>query len=633
MEITSVPSFPIGPEARHADRAAWIVARGGLEAAVSAGLLSGVLTLPVVEALVLGLMRQGVTKYLAIFGHGSTALAEVLRAYEAKGLVRCWQFRNEVEMGHAATALSWVYGEVPAVVTSIGPGALQAMAASIAAASNGVGVYHLYGDETTHGEGYNMQQVPQSAQGLFGQITGAMGEAYTLHSPGALRAALRKGASAVFHPWRPGPFYLNLPLNVQPALAELRLDALPVRPHWPALAPAETAQIDRAAVLIAASPRVAIKAGGGTRGAAQAVRRLAEAAGAAVVLSPGSLGVLPDAHPQNLHVGGSKGSSSGNWTMAEAELLVVIGSRGVCQADCSGIGWPKVRQVINLNADPLDVQHYNNTLALSGDAAVVADRLAAALAGRKHSPAKADWLAEAAERKAQWTAFRAARVSGPVLEDPLWGRPVLTQPQAIAAADAFSRRVGALRFFDAGDVQANGFQVVQDDAPGQTFTESGASYMGFAVSALLSQPMAREGRYGIAFTGDGSFMMNPQILIDGVEHGVHGTILLFDNRRMAAISNLQLVQYGAEYRTNDRVAVDYLAMARAISGVLAFDGGTSVESLTAALEEAHAHKGLSLVSLPIYFGPRAEGGMGAYGQWNVGNWCQDVQRIYAATLI
>ena len=34
----------------------------------------------------------------------------------------------------------------------------------------------------------------------------------------------------------------------------------------------------------------------------------------------------------------------------------------------------------------------------------------------------------------------------------------------------------------------------------------------------------KNAKYGIAFTGDGSFMMNPQILIDGVEHGVRGMI-------------------------------------------------------------------------------------------------------------
>ena len=215
------------------ERAGWLADAGGLNAAIDAGRLGEPVALPLAEALVLGLMRQGVTKYLAIFGHGSTAIGEVLRVYQAHGLVRCWQFRNEVAMAHAATALRWVYGEPSAVVTSIGPGAMQAMAGSLAAASNGVGVYHLYGDETTHGEGYNMQQVPKPAQGLFGQMTSLMGESWTLHSPGALRAALRRGAMTVFHPWRAGPFYFNLPINTQPAETLIRLDALPAAPEFP----------------------------------------------------------------------------------------------------------------------------------------------------------------------------------------------------------------------------------------------------------------------------------------------------------------------------------------------------------------------------------------------------------------
>ena len=629
----TLPAQSLADRATPADRARFIADAGGLERLAATGDLAVPVSLPLAEALILGLMRQGVTKYLAIFGHGSTAIADVLRVYEAAGLLHCWQFRNEIEMAHAATALSWVYGEVAAVVTSIGPGALQAMAASLVASSNGIGVYHLYGDETTHGEGYNMQQVPKPAQGVFSQITSLMGASYTLHTPGSLRDGLRKGASCVFHPWRPGPFFINLPLNMQPAPVTVRLDALPQRPVYPVLAPAEDQMIAAAAEAIAGAARVAIKAGGGARKAADSVQRLAEAAGAVVVLSPGSVGVLPDAHPQNLHVGGSKGSISGNWAMEEAELLVVIGSRAVCQADCSGTGWPKVGRVINLNTDPVDVQHYNATLALSGDAAVVADRLASAVAALPASKGKAAWLQAAAAKKAEWLALRAARAAGVARPDPIWPQPVMTQPQAIAAADAACRALGALKFFDAGDVQANGFQIIADDAPFQTFTESGASYMGFGVSALLAQAIAEKGRYGVAFTGDGSFMMNPQVLIDGVEHGVHGTILLFDNRRMAAISSLQDAQYGVNWRTNDSVAVNYLALARAVAGVAAFDGGTTPASLSDALTAAHAHPGLSLVYVPVYFGPDEAGGMGAYGRWNVGNWCAAVQDRYTATLI
>ena len=117
------------------------------------------------------------------------------------------------------------------------------------------------------------------------------------------------------------------------------------------------------------------------------------------------------------------------------------------------------------------------------------------------------------------------------------------QPAAIKVVADFAKQVGAAKFFDAGDVQANGFQIVEDDRTGDTFTEAGASYMGFAASALLGSALADKPRYGIAFCGDGSFMMNPQILIDAVEHGVRGMIVIFDNRRMAAITGLQLAQY------------------------------------------------------------------------------------------
>jgi 3D-(3,5/4)-trihydroxycyclohexane-1,2-dione acylhydrolase (decyclizing) len=611
-------------------RASAIRKAGGLIAAVSQGKLPKLVEVTLSEALVLGLLKQGVRKYLAIFGHGSTDLGDVLRIYEEEGVTRTFNCRNEVEMAHAATALRWQYGEIPAVVTSIGPGALQAFAGSLAAASNGVGVYHIYGDETTFGEGYNMQQVPKEEQGLFGRMTALMGGSYVLHTPEALRDALRRGALAVNHPYRAGPFYLLLPLNTQPARVQVNLAALPEKPALPKMAPVGDAEIDMAATLIAASPRVAIKAGGGTRGHDAAIRRLAEAAGAAVVLSPGSTGVLPAAHLQNMHVGGSKGSISGNYAMNNADLVIVIGSRAVCQADCSGIGYKSAKHVININGDFADVTHYNNTTALPGDIGAVAERLAAKLEAMSAKTNKAEWLKLCAAKKAEWAAFKQARYDAAPFDDPVWKKPVLGQPAAIKIVADFGKEIGAAKFFDAGDVQANGFQIVEDDRTGDTFTETGASYMGFAASALLASAIADKSRYGIVFTGDGSFMMNPQILIDGVEHGVHGMIVIFDNRRMAAITGLQLAQYGQDFRTNDRVAVDYVKLAGAVGGVKALHGGHSADELRAALREAHKHDGLSVIHVPVYCGPDERGGLGAWGQWNVGNWCDDVQREWIA---
>jgi len=399
------------------ERARAIRQAGGVEQALAKTAVPKLIECTLSEAVVLGLLKQGVRKYFAIFGHGSTDLGNVLRIYEEEGATRTINCRNEVEMAHAATALRWQYGELSAVVTSIGPGAMQAFAGSLAAASNGVGVYHIYGDETTYGEGYNMQQVPKEEQSLFGSMTAIMGQSYVLHTPAAVRDALRRGAICVNHPYRAGPFYLLLPLNTQPARLTVNLAALPSRPELPKLAPADDTAIEEAAQMIAKAFKVAIKAGGGTRGHDAAIRKLAEAAGAAVVLSPGSTGVLPDAHAQNMHVGGSKGSISGNFAMAEAELLIVIGSRAVCQADCSGIGYKNAQAVININGDFADALHYNKTIALVGDIGAVATRLAAKLEKLGAAKNKASWLKASAEKKKEWADYKAKRYACPPLVD------------------------------------------------------------------------------------------------------------------------------------------------------------------------------------------------------------------------
>ena len=103
-------------------------------------------------------------------------------------------------------------------------------------------------------------------------------------------------------------------------------------------------------------------------------------------------------------------------------------------------------------------------------------------------------------------------------------------------------------------------------------------------------------------------------------------IVLFDNRRMAAITGLQEAQYGAGFATDDEVAVDYAALASAVSGVRGIAAGDDAETLSAALKDAAAHPGLSLVHVPVHWGTEDIAGLGAFGDWNVGNWCDRVQR-------
>jgi len=262
-----------------------------------------------------------------------------------------------------------------------------------------------------------------------------------------------------------------------------------------------------------------------------------------------------------------------------------------------------------------------------GDAGPTLRRLIEALRERGAKPpdAPSPWMRACAEQRQAWEAFKAQRHSHPTLFDEVWGEVVLTQPAAIKIATDWARANDAVCFFDAGDVQGNGLQTVEDECVGRTFTDTGASYMGYSVSSLLATAIADKSFYGLSLAGDGSFTMCPQILIDGVQHGAHGCILVLDNRRMGTISGLQVAQYGSDHATNDSVQVDYVALAGAVKGVNALDGGRSPESLLAALERAKRYDGLSFIHVPVYWGPEELGGLGLYGRWNVGNWCEDTQ--------
>lgn len=620
----------IGHALARAERANAIAEAGGVLAAVAAGTLPSRVSLTVSEAVVVGLAEQGVRTYLAVFGHGSTEIAEVLRVYEAAGVVRTVPMRHETAAAHAATALRWVTGEKAAVVTSIGPGALHAFAGSLASASDGIGVWHLYGDESTEDEGPNMQQIPKSEQGLYLRLTSVMGGAYSLHTAGAVGPALRRGMNVVDDPHRAGPFFLMLPLNTQPfVIRDFNLRELPTGPPR-GLGPArdDGAYAEAARVLMEAD-RVVVRVGGGARQAGDELLELMDLVDGVAVVSPIATGVVPYSHPRVMGVGGTKGSLSGNFAMEGADALLVVGSRSVCQADCSRTGYPNVRRVVNINTDVEAALHYNRTVGLVGDAGLTLARLVEELRrqGATRSDTPSEWLQACAEAKQRWAAHKQQRYDSPRLYDEVWGDEVLTQAAAIKVVTDWAKAIGGVAFFDAGDVQANGFQIVEDESLGQTITETGASYMGFASSALLAGALAEEPFYGVALTGDGSFTMNPQILIDGVANGVRGCIVLFDNRRMAAISSLQVAQYGQDHATSDGVAVDYLAWARAVQGVAAFSGGTTPETLREALDKAHAHDGLSLVHVPVYYGENALGGLGAFGRWNVGNWVEETQRL------
>ncbi len=602
---------------------------GTLRKAVETGMLEQFQDISLSEAVVLGLCNQGVKTFVGIFGHGSTDVAEVLRIYEQEGAVKTVNVRNETEASHIASMLRWKYDIPAAVFTSIGPGAMLATAGSLVPLSNGLGIYYLMGDETTHSEGPNMQQIPRREQEIFLKVLSAFGPAYSLHTPEAVFTALKRGDATINGKEKRSPFYMLLPMNVQPKIMEQcnLLEFVEKSPVSKVISTDETVFCE-AAKVIRNAKRITVKTGGGARNLSpEILDEFLELADAVYVQGPQVPGVYPYSKERNMSVGGSKGSISGNYAMEECDLLIALGTRGVCQWDSSGTAFKKAKKIININCDYDDLGQYGNSIRIQGDVEAVLQKLNGILKNVENKNTDPEWLKICTEKKEEWENYKKARYETPVLFDEKHGKMLLTEPAAIKKVVDFADARGCIKVFDAGDVQANGFQIVTDETPGKTITDTGSSYMGFASSSILAFALAGNKDYPIAFTGDGSFMMNPQILIDAVQHGLKGMIVLFDNRRMAAITSLQYAQYDVGYATDDQVEVDYVQMANSVKGVKGFYGGETLKELEEALNEAYKHEGLSLIHVPVYFGREEMGGLGSFGDWNVGNNCARVQKL------
>lgn len=610
-------------------RAKAIKTYGTIEKAVEAGSLEQFQDISLSEAVVLGLINQGVRTFVGIFGHGMTDVGEVLRIYEEENAVKTVNVRNEIEASHVASMLRWKYDEVSVVFTSIGPGALQAAAGSLVPLTNGLGVYYLMGDETSHGEGPNMQQIPRREQELFLRILSTFGPAYALHTPEAVFTALKRGDAAVRGRGKQSPFYMLLPMNIQPKIMEnCNLLEFTEKSVESKVISTDSNLFYAAVEAICNSSRITVKVGGGAANvSAEILEEFLELTDAVYVHGPRVPGLYPYSKDRNMSVGGSKGSICGNYAMNECDLIIVIGARGVCQWDCSGTAYHKAKKMININCDYEDLAQYNHSVRIQGDAKEVLLKLIELLKKVEFKDTDPEWLKECTNKRLEWEGYKQLRYDNPVLIDEKRRESILTEPAAIKKTVDFADQHGCTKIFDAGDVQANGFQIVTDEEPGQTITDTGSSYMGFAVSSMLAFVLAEENDYPMAFTGDGSFMMNPQILIDAVQYGLKGMIVLFDNRRMGAITSLQYSQYDVEYKTDDAVVVDYIQMAEAVKGVKGFYGGNTVEELEKALNQAFEYKGLSLVQVPVYFGRNELSGLGSFGDWNVGNWCERVQKL------
>lgn len=273
------------------------------------------------ETLAEVLVDLGATHAFGLLGGGVAPIYDAI-ARSSLALVHC---RHETGAAFAALEASLASGRPSVVFATAGPGITNTLTGLHAALQEGGRVVLLAGTTSAaqRGRGAFQETTQASLPGVF--LSGSpfhYGE--WIEDAAQVATVARRLALGIA---RPGGFVATIavPVALQSALIGAPIEVRPRMARAP-IAPPETL---RACAEVVAREPLVIWVGFGARGAAAAVRELAERTGAMVLSTPRGKGTFPEDHPQFAGVTGMGGHSAAREAIARNKpaRVLVLGSR------------------------------------------------------------------------------------------------------------------------------------------------------------------------------------------------------------------------------------------------------------------------------------------------------------------
>lgn len=511
-----------------------------------------------------------------VFGIPGTHNLEFYRPLDALG-IRPVTTRHEQGAGYGADGWSLQTGLPGVVITTSGPGLLNALSAAGTAycesrpmilLSPGPALGAEFADVGTLHETKDQLSAASAIVEWGRRVRSAEEAVAAIHD-----------AFELFAMTRPRPVYIEVPLDVLEETTELAASATSPHSFAAPAAPAADA-VAEAARLLAAAERPAILAGGGSRGAAAELRALAESLGAPVVTTLNAKGVLDESHP--LAVGSCLRLAAGRRVAQEADVLVVVGSK-LGEAELWVSRLEATGTVIRIDLLESQIQKNQRAdVALVGDAAVALGALGAAVA----SALTAD-------------AARAARAADLVRETRAAVRAESAGLSAVntelAEAIAAALPADAIVATDSSQIAYWGLLNTLTVAEANS-TPYMATYatLGYGLPAALGSRIAAPHRPSFVVTGDGALMFSMNEFITVIEQREDVTVIVVDNGGYAEIKQNEL-DAGIAPVGVDLVQPDWAAVATAFGGAGCRVANAS--ELAAAVTAAGAAGGLQLIHI------------------------------------
>lgn len=414
--------------------------------------------------------------------------------------------------------------------------------------------------------------------------------AVTLTEPGRVLAELeiawREAVSG-----RPGPVWVNIPLDVQGAeVAEGALAPLP-----PPAQPAPPPSLEEVMGMLRTAHRPLWIFGNGVHlaGGEAAMLRAVEALGFPALLTIGGMDLLAEDHP--LHQGhfGPVGQRRANFALQNADLLLAVGtSLSIAAVGFGGASFaPRARKIlVNIAPGEAERRDLRIDLEVAGDARSFLDRIARSGPSPALDPR---WLEACREWKRRY---------------PLVTPDYLADPDHINTY-VFAARLSTLLGPEDLVVTGNSLDIVSVyhsfafKAGQRGYTNSNYGAMGWDLPAAVGAAVARKGRRVVLVTGDGSFQFNLQELLAVKQYGLDVKIFIVNNQGYEAIRASQRSHFQGRFFGSDPASgignPDYRSLAAAYG--IAYARIASNRRLDEAIQAFLAVPGPGLCELHVSY--------------------------------
>jgi acetolactate synthase-1/2/3 large subunit len=228
----------------------------------------------------------------------------------------------------AADAYAQCSGALGAALVTTGPGGTNALTGVAASYLDSIPVLILSGQvqRKDFAAPRGVRQMGFQELDIVAMVRPITKYAAVVEDPAAIRRHLDLALHCALS-GRPGPVWLDIPLDVQ--AAEVDPETLEGYTPPPPVAPDLLEAARTALALLAQARRPAILVGNGVRlaGAGALFLEVAEALGVPVLPTWKAADLIPDAHP--LHAGrpGAAGQRAANFTQQNADWLLTLGAR------------------------------------------------------------------------------------------------------------------------------------------------------------------------------------------------------------------------------------------------------------------------------------------------------------------